>query len=202
MEGIDFLSFAQEVSTLDRINYQYFNQLLNNRTIILNEEIGDNILECVIIPLREFEKDDCSSEVTLILNTIGGSIADGLALCTVLDTYKKPIKVIVPSYACSMGTLMLCAGNKNPNVTKIAYPFAFGLFHSGQTFVGGESTSVEDIMDFNKGVDAAIRNYVINNTKITAELYDSHNRKQWYITAQDMKNYGLVHKIVGDDDDE
>ena len=40
MEGIDFLSFAQEVSTLDRINYQYFNQLLNNRTIILNEEIG------------------------------------------------------------------------------------------------------------------------------------------------------------------
>lgn len=202
MEGIDFLSFAQEVSTLDRINYQYFNQLLNNRTIILNEEIGDNILECVIIPLREFEKDDCSSEVTLILNTIGGSVADGLALCTVLDTYKKPIKVIVPSYACSMGTLMLCAGNKNPNVTKIAYPFAFGLFHSGQTFVGGESTSVEDIMDFNKGVDAAIRNYVINNTKITAELYDSHNRKQWYITAQDMKNYGLVHKIVGDDDDE
>ncbi len=202
MEGIDFLSFAQEVSTLDRINYQYFNQLLNNRTIILNEEIGDNILECVIIPLREFEKDDCSSEVTLILNTIGGSVADGLALCTVLDTYKKPIKVIVPSYACSMGTLMLCAGNKNPNVTKIAYPFAFGLFHSGQTFVGGESTSVEDIMDFNKGVDNRIRNYVINNTKITAELYDSHNRKQWYITAQDMKNYGLVHKIVGDDDDE
>lgn len=202
MEGIDFLSFAQEVSTLDRINYQYFNQLLNNRTIILNEEIGDNILECVIIPLREFEKDDCSSEVTLILNTIGGSVADGLALCTVLDTYKKPIKVIVPSYACSMGTLMLCAGNKNPNVTKIAYPFAFGLFHSGQTFVGGESTSVEDIMDFNKGVDSRIRNYVINNTKITAELYDSHNRKQWYITAQDMKNYGLVHKIVGDDDDE
>jgi ATP-dependent protease ClpP protease subunit len=101
-----------------------------------------------------------------------------------------------------MGTLMLCAGNKNPNVTKIAYPFAFGLFHSGQTFVGGESTSVEDIMDFNKGVDNRIRNYVINNTKITAELYDSHNRKQWYITAQDMKNYGLVHKIVGDDDDE
>jgi ATP-dependent Clp protease protease subunit len=162
----------------------------------MNEEVTENILETVILPLRNFENDSSTEEVTLILNTVGGSVADGLALCTVLDTYKKPLKVIVPSYACSMGTLILCAGNHNTNVKKICYPFAFGLFHSGETFVGGESTSVEDIMEFNKGVNAAIRNYVISNTYITPELYDAHNRKQWYISAAEMKALGLIHEII------
>ena len=197
MSDLEFLGFAETTSNLDPIMYQYFNHLLNRRTIVLNSEIDENILETVVLPLKEFESDDIATPVTLILNTPGGSVADGLMLCNVIDNYKKPLNIIVPSYSCSMGTIILSSGNKNPNVTKKAYPFSFALFHSGQTYVGGESTSVEDVMDFNKSVDKKIRNYVVTNTNITEELYDAHHRKQWYISAEEMLEYGLIDEIIG-----
>ena len=197
MNDLEFLGFAEATSSLDPIMYQYFNNLLNRRTIVLNSEIDENILETVVLPLKEFENDDITKPVTLILNTPGGSVADGLMLCNVIDNYKKPLEIIVPSYSCSMGTIILCSGNKNPNVIKKAYPFSFALFHSGQTYVGGESTSVEDVMNFNKGVDNKIRDYIIANTNITEELYDAHHRKQWYISADEMLEYGLINEIIG-----
>ena len=197
MSDLEFLGFANDVSTLDPIMYQYFNQLLRKRTIILNAEIDESILETVVLPLKDFEEQESDKPVTLILNTPGGSVADGLMLCNVIDNYRIPLEIIVPSYACSMGTIILCSGNKNPNVTKKAYPFSFALFHSGQTYVGGESTSVEDVMNFNKGVDNKIKNYIITNTNITEELYDAHHRKQWYISADEMLEYGLIDEIIG-----
>ena len=201
MSDLEFLGFANDVSTLDPIMYQYFNQLLKKRTIILNAEIDENILETVVLPLKDFEQDNSFKPVTLILNTPGGSVADGLMLCNVIDNYKIPLEIIVPSYACSMGTIILCSGNKNPNITKKCYPFSFALFHSGQTYVGGESTSVDDVIDFNRGVDNKIKKYIIDNTNITEELYDKHHRKQWYLTAEEMLEYHLVDEIISKESD-
>ena len=118
MSDLEFLGFANDVSTLDPIMYQYFRQLLQKRTIILNSEIDESILETVVLPLKDFEQDTNDTPVTLILNTPGGSVADGLMLCNVIDNYTKPLEILVPSYACSMGTIILCSGNKNPNVIK------------------------------------------------------------------------------------
>jgi len=197
MNDLEFLGFAETVGNLDPVNYQFFNQLINNRTIVLNSEIDESILETVVLPLKQFENDDSNKPITLILNTPGGSVADGLMLCNVIDLYKKPLNIIVPSYACSMGTIILCSGNKNPNVTKKCYPFSFSLIHSGSTYVGGESHTVEDVMDFNKSMDKAIQDYIVTNTKITEEEYASHYRKQWYLNAQQMLEYGLVDEIIG-----
>lgn len=197
MNDIEFLGFAETVSNLDPIDYQYFNQLMNYRTIVLNSEIDENILETVVLPLKQFEEDDCNKPIKLILNTPGGSVADGLMLCNVIDNYKKPLEIIVPSYACSMGTIILCSGNKNPNVTKKCYPFSFALIHSGSTYVGGESHTVEDVMDFNKSMDKAIKDYIVENTSISEEEYDSHYRKQWYLNSADMLRYKLVDEIIG-----
>ena len=201
MNDLEFLGFAEATSSLDPIMYQYFKNLLHNRTIILNSEIDENILENVVLPLKDFENDNSNDKITLILNTPGGSVVDGLMLCNIIDNYKKPLEIIVPSYSFSMGTIILCSGNKNPNVTKKCYPFSFGLFHSGQTFVGGESTSVKDTVDFNENVDNRIREYIVANTNISDELYEKHHRKQWYITADEMLAYGLVDEIIGKESD-
>ena len=98
-----------------------------------------------------------------------------------------------------MGTVILCAGNKNPNVTKYCYPFSFGLFHAGYSAVEGESLSVEDKMEFNKKIDTCIRYYVVSHTNITEEEYRFNERRQWYLTAHDMKEKGLVDIIIGDE---
>lgn len=197
MNNLDFLGFAEAIGSLDPISYEYFHQLIDNRTIVLNTVIDENILESVVLPLMDFEKDNISDPITLIINTPGGSVMDGMLLCSIIDKYKKPLNIIVPSYACSMGTIILASGNNNPNVTKKCYPFTFALLHSGTTYVDGESHTVEDIVDFNKNMDNAIKKYIINNTNITEQEYDDHYRKQWYFTSEELVKYKFVDEIIG-----
>lgn len=197
MEDFDFLKIVTDYSDMDPVMYQYFLNLLHKRTIILNSEIDENFLEMVVLPLKQFEEDSSNQKVTLILNTAGGSIADGLMLCNVIDNYKKPLEIIVPSYSCSMGTIILCSGNHNPNVVKKCYPFSFSLLHSGQTYVGGETASVDDVIDFNRMIDNKIKEYITSNTNISEDLYQQHHRKQWYLTADEMLEFKLVDEIIG-----
>lgn len=197
---LSFIDFPLEVSQLDIINFTYFDQLLNNRTIVFNEEVGDSVVHSVYLPLKKFEEDNVDAPVTLILNTVGGSVYDGLFLCNVIDNYKKKLNIIVPGYCMSMGAILLTAGSHNPNVTKSCYPHSIALFHNGEIGVSGEAKSVEDVMEFNKKINKLVKDYIIEHTKITEELYKEHDRKQWYLTADEMLEYGLVDKIIGSDD--
>lgn len=198
--AIDFLAAVEQTSNLDPVSYQYFNHYLNHRSVIFNKDVDTDIVEMVILPLLEFEKDDKEESVKLILSTPGGSVSDGLILCNIIDNYKKPLEIYVYGYACSMGTIILCAGNKNPNVTKYCYPFSFGLFHAGYSAIEGEALSVEDRMEFNKKVDNSIRDYVVANTNITAEEYKNNERRQWYLSAEEMKRLGLIDIIINGDE--
>lgn len=188
-----FISDASAIPDL----HQYNHQLQDNRTIIFNNDVDATILENVILPLLDLEKDDSQEPVTLILNSCGGSVSDGLMLCPVIDNYKKPLIVIVPGYALSMGAVILCAGAHNPNVTKKCYPFAYALFHAGSTSIAGDTAAVDDTIDFNRGIDKKIKDYVCHNTAITPEEYDKHYRHQWFLTSEEMLKYGLVNEIIG-----
>lgn len=194
---IDFLNEIIEQTQISISDYQYFNQLLRHRTIVFNSDIDEKIVEAVYLPLRDFEKDSSTEPVTLILNSSGGSVSDGLILCNIIDTYKKPLEIIVPAYACSMATIILSAGKNNPNITKKCYPFSFALLHCGQTELSGETRSVEDTLQFTRSIDKNVREYIIKNTNITPELYDQHDRGQWYLTAKDLLEYGFVDEIIG-----
>lgn len=195
-----FLALIEDQSNLDPVMYQYFNHYKNHRTLIFNRAVDDSIVETVILPLLEFEKDNDPNPVKLIISTVGGSVSDGLILCNIIDNYKKPLEIYVYGYACSMGTIILCSGNKNSNVKKYCYPFSFGLFHAGYSAIEGESLSVEDQIEFNKKTDTMIRDYVVSHTNITAEEYKANERRQWYLNAQEMKEKGLIDIIIGEVD--
>lgn len=151
------------------------------------------------MPLKRFEEDSCADKVTLILNTPGGSTADGAVLLNIIDNYKKPLEIIVYGYSCSMGTILLCAGNNNPNVVKKCYPFTFFLFHPGRINIDDGASAAMDYMDFQKKVDGMFRDYIVQNTNITAEEYDEHSRKEWYLTSKDAVRLRLIDTIIGDD---
>lgn len=182
-------------------DYLYL-EALDHRTIIFNEQVNESLMEKVIIPLLNFQSDDSTAPVTLYLQTVGGSVSDGLALCSIIDNYKKPLKIIVLGYALSMGTIILCAGNHNPNVTKYCYPFSYALHHSGSMALLGESNVVHDNYDFMNKLETKIDEYIIANTGITESELKDNSRRQWYLTAQEMKEKRLVDYIIGVDADE
>lgn len=184
-------------------DYQYYHQLVDNRTIVLNAEIGDDFLERVYLPLKDFEDDDCTTPVTLILSTPGGSVTDSLFICDYLKHYKKKLNIVVCGCACSMGTVICAAASVNPNITRMSYPQSFFLIHDGYTALNGatEAKTAQDIMKFNEMVDERVSKIILDGTKIAKEEYDSKARKQWFLFAEEAKEKGLIDKIIGEDEE-
>ena len=184
----------------DPILYQYFHQLLDKRTVIFNREVNEDVIEMVYLPLKEFEDDESDEPVTLLLNSPGGSVSDGFFLAHYISQYKKKLNILVTGYAASMAAVILCGGGKNPNVTRSCYPSTYGLIHDGYVaLAASESKTASDIMAFNESVDKDIRQFILDNTNITAEQYDAKTRHQWFLTAQEMKDLNLIDKIIGSD---
>lgn len=194
----DFLAIPQEMSSLDPVTYQYFDKLLNKRTIVFNEGVDTDIVEMLILPLLDFEKDDSEEPVTLIIHTPGGSVSDGLSVLNIIDNYKKKLNIIVLGYAYSMGFAILCAGSKNKNVTKKCYAFTTALWHSGSVILSGDASMVNDVQEFNRQIDEMLKEYIIENTLIPRELYEKKERYQFYFTANELLRYGIVDEIIGE----
>ena len=182
----------------DPATYQYFNQLLNHRTIIFNCDVQEDIVEKVYIPLRDFENDDSMEPVTIIMNSSGGSVSDGFFLAQYISQYSKPLNIIVPGYACSMAAVILAGGGKNENVIRSCFPCSYALIHDGYVaLAASETKTANDIMAFNDNVDQQIRNFFITNTNITEEQYESKSRHQWFLSSDEMLELGLIDRIYG-----
>lgn len=200
MDELDFLDLFNN-SDISPTSYQYYHQLFHNRTIIFNGSVDDNIIEKYYLPLLDFEKDDSTAPVTLILNSFGGAVTEGFFFAQYLTQYKKKLNIIVTGCAASMAAVILAAGGKNSNITRYCYPSTYALIHDGYVAIGAsESKTASDIMSFNDSVDEDIRDFIVSNTNITKDVYDSHTRHQWFIKAPEMKNLGLIDKIIGVDE--
>lgn len=186
----------------DPITYQYFHQLFYKRTIVLNDYVSDETVEKVYLPMREFEQDSSTEPVTLILNSGGGSVTNGFYLAQYISMYSKPLNIIVPGMAASMAGIILAGGGKNENVIRYGFPASYVLLHDGYVALeSSEARTADDIMEFNKGVDADIQQFIVNNTNITEEEYIAHARKQWFIKGKELKRLGLIDHIYGEDDE-
>ena len=182
----------------DAISYQYFNQLFNHRTVLFNDDVETDVVEKVYLPLRDFERDSSTEPVTLILNSSGGSVSDGFFLAHYLKNYSKPLNIIVTGYAASMAAVILAGGGKNENIIRSCFPCTYGLIHDGYVaLAASESKTAADIMAFNDSIDRQIRQFFIDNTNITEEMYDAKSRHQWFLTAQEMLDLNLVDRIIG-----
>lgn len=199
--GPDFgFLISDDTSGLDPVMYQYYHQMNDNRTLILNTDIDERIVEMIYLPMRDWENDSDTRPVTLILNSEGGCVSDGFFLAQYISQYKKPLHIIVPGYAASMAAVILAGGGKNENVTRFCFPSTYALIHDGYVALSAsEAKTANDIMAFNNKVDESIRQFIIDNTNITAEEYDAQARHQWFLSADEMKKYNLVDKIYGVD---
>ena len=190
-------NFEQSMYVVDPIvRYQYFENL-KKRTIVFNRMVDEDILEYLILPLRQFEEDDSNEPVNLILNTCCGSTMAGLVVLNLIDNYKKPLNIYVYSYAMSMGAIILAAGNNNPNVRKFAHKFSIGLIHSGDVVLGQSTANqAKDTMNFIQDIDKRIEQYFFENTNFTKAVWKKIKDKEFYMTAEEMKKYGLIDEIL------
>lgn len=195
MENLEKLNEMLTANTPIPPLYNYYKGLSQN-TIYLNEDIDDNIYDAAIIPLLNMDKDSSIDKITLYINTPGGMLYNGFALVDVIEKLSTPADIIILGMAASMGGLIAMAGHNNPNITTYCYPHSVGLIHSGETFLAGNTNAVRDTHKFGERYEKKIKEYILTHSGISDEMYSDIERKEFWMTAEDMLKYEIVDAIL------
>ena len=132
--------------------------------------------------------------ILLYVTSNGGSVDAGFELIDVIKNSKTPVYTINLGYQYSMGFLIGLAGHK-----RFATKNAKFLMHDGSSFIYDSGAKVQDRMEFQKKVDDRIKEYVLENSKVSSCEYDSKLRVEWYLFADEAKEKGFVDYIIGED---
>lgn len=175
--------------------YQYFRGLAQ-RQILFNDEVDDDVVESVILPLLQFDNDGSGKPIELLVHTSGGDIYTGMAICDVIDNIKTPLTVKIVAGAMSMGAMLAMAGFNNNNVKTVCYPHAVFLIHDGSSYLSGSLGQVRDAYTFREKYEKLIDDYILTHSKIPKELYNKQKGHEWYLTAADALSYGIVDEVL------
>ena len=190
---LDLNALLNKGSLPDPIMYQYYKNLSNN-TIVINNEINDDLLEFATLPLIEMNNNPEVESINIILNTGGGEIYNGFAFIAELEKVTKPTTLRIAGMAASMGGLIAMA--KNPNLKVVCDKFSVGLVHSGSQCMSGSTHAVRDTFKFSERYEEKIKDYILSHTKITEEMYKEIERQEFWLDAEDMLKYGIVDEIL------
>lgn len=191
----DILNSVDSSNLPDPVLYTYY-KMLEQRIIIINDEIGDDLLETAIVPYMTMDSDGSGQPIEIIISTVGGDIYSGFNLVDQIERAKTPTTIHIMSMAASMGTLIAMAGKNNPNVKTVCHPFSVGLIHSGSQYMEGSSHAVKDTFDFSQHYETKIKNYILSHSKITEDYYDKIERKELWLDADEMYRLGIVDEIL------
>jgi ATP-dependent Clp protease protease subunit len=193
-------SFLELVEgTPDFIEYTFYKNL-EKRKIILNEEVTDGLVERVIVQILNWNEDDKDTpvdgrkEIEIILNSPGGDVYLGMIICSVIEKSETPIKITTLGMAASMGALILISAAKHGK--RYGYEFSNILIHDGSTALFGTSNKVKDHVKFQEEKDNQIKNFILRNTKITEEKYESMKDREWWMSAAVAQEYGILDHII------
>ena len=191
----ELLNELQPKGLPDPILYQYYKNLLN-RKIVINEQIGDALLETAILPFIEMDNDGTNKPIEIIISTVGGEIYSGFNFVDQIEKAKSPVTIHIMAMAASMGFLIAMAGKNNPNVKTVCHPFSVGLLHSGSQYMEGSAHAVKDTFDFSQHYEEKIKKYILSHTNIDEKLYDKIERKEYWMDADEMKRLGIVDESI------
>lgn len=134
--------------------------------------------------------------IKLKINTPGGDVQTAAALCDAIRLSKTPVYTIAVGGAMSAGAHILAAGKK-----RFAYPSATILIHSGSVFMGGDVEKAESMRRYFTAMSDKFNNQLLAETKIDPKMLKKKGAFDWYISAEEALEYGIIDKIVDDLDE-
>lgn len=174
-------------------SYDIFSRLLNDRIVFLADEINHVTASLVVAQLLFLEAQDPDKDVSLYINSPGGSIADGMAIYDTMNYIKCDVSTICVGMAASMGAFLLSAGAKGK---RIALPNSEILIH--QPLLGGLSGQQTDIQihaDHMLKTREKLERIMADNSGHTYEEMHKACERDNYMTATEALEFGLVDKV-------
>ena len=175
--------------------YDIFSRLLNDRIIVLSDEVSDATASIVVAQLLFLDSQDSEKDIFLYINSPGGSISAGMAIYDTMQYVKADVSTICVGMAASMGAFLLAGGAKGK---RIALPHSEILIH--QPLIGGglsgQCTDIKIHTDHLVRTRKLLNELLAENTGRTIEEIERDTERDHYMTAEEAKEYGIVDKII------
>ena len=190
---MSFIPYVVEQTSRGERSYDIFSRLLNDRIIMLSEDVNDTTASLVVAQLLYLESQDPEKDISLYINSPGGSVTAGMAIYDTMQYIKCDVSTICIGLAASMGAFLLSAGTKGK---RIALPNSEIMIHQPLISGGlqGQATDIKIRTDNLLRTKERLNRILSENTGKSYEgiCRDTDN----FMTAEEAMAYGLVDKVI------
>lgn len=174
-------------------SYDIFSRLLNDRIIVLSDEVNDTTASIVVAQLLFLEGQDPDKDISLYINSPGGSVTAGMAIYDTMQYIKCDVSTICMGMAASMGAFLLSSGAKGK---RFALPNSEIMIHQPLGGARGQATEIKIVADHIIKTREKLNRILAENTGRSIEEIARDTERDNYLTAQEAMEYGLVDKVI------
>ena len=174
-------------------SYDIFSRLLNDRIIMLNEEVNSATASLVVAQLLFLEGQDPNKDISLYINSPGGSVTDGMAIYDTMQYIKCDVSSICMGMAASKGAFLLAAGTKGK---RYALPNADIMIHQPSGGAQGQATDIEIHTKHILHTKQKLNEILAMNTGQPLDVIKQDTERDNFMTAQQALEYGLIDKVI------
>ena len=191
--NMSLVPYVIEQTNRGERSYDIFSRLLNDRIIILNEEVNNASAGVIVAQLLYLEGQDPEKDISLYINSPRGVITDGMAIYDTMQYIKCDVSTICIGLAASMGAFLLSSGAKGK---RLALPNAEIMIHQPSAGTQGQITDMAIHLKRLEIVKSRMNRILAENTGKPIEVVTADCERDNFMTAQEAVEYGLVDKVI------
>ena len=190
---MSFVPYVVEQTGRGERSYDIFSRLLNDRIIVLSDEVNDATASVVIAQLLYLEGQDAEKDISLYINSPGGSVSAGLAIYDTMQYIKCDVSTICMGMAASMGAFLLSSGAKGK---RFALPNAEIMIHQPLGQARGQASDIIIHADHIKKTRSNINRILSEATGRPLEEIERDTERDNFMSAAEAAEYGLIDKVI------
>ena len=190
---MSLVPYVVEQTSRGERSYDIFSRLLNDRIIILSEEVNSTTASLIVAQMLYLEAQDPDKDIQFYINSPGGSVTDGMAIYDTMQFIKPDVSTICMGLAASMGAFLLSSGAKGK---RFALPNSEIMIHQP---LGGAQGQVTDIMIHAEQAlktKQMLNRILSENTGKPLEVIERDTERDNFMSAQEACEYGLIDKVL------
>lgn len=188
-----FIPYVIERSSNGERSYDIYSRLLKDRIILLSGEIDDTMASSVTAQLLFLAAEDSSKDISLYINSPGGSITAGLAIYDTIRFIKPDVSTICIGMAASMGAFLLASGTKGK---RLSLPNSEIMIHQPLGGAQGQATDIQIQADHIIKIKQKMNELLAKNTGQPYDKVCEDTERDNYMTPTEALEYGLIDKII------
>lgn len=174
-------------------SYDIYSRLLKDRIIIIGEEITDQLASLVVAQLLHLEAEDPEKDISIYINSPGGSVTAGMAIYDTMNLIKPEVSTICVGMAASMGAFLLSAGQKGK---RYALPNSEIMIHQPLGGARGQAEDIKIHAEWILRTRERLNRILSQNTGKDIETISKDTDRDNFMTADEAMEYGLIDKVI------